>query len=350
MSSSTKPRSSGPINSAPERRRDLVTGQWFLLAAERAERPYEFLASADTHWSDSCAFCAGRESETTPTIASYPPPASSRHAHPWQVRVVDNLYPILTTDFAATALSAGTAASCSAPSWGRHEVIIESPLHQRQLTELDSAERFVIFDAYRDRLRSLRAESSLKSVLIFKNSGRDAGMSREHLHSQLVALPHVPPLLQLELDGASRFWDACQECVFCHLAAESQRDGRRLVLETDSLLAFCPFASRTAYEVWIQPKCHAGRYENCNDQVLVELAQIVAELLSKLSRCLGHFAYNYVLHTLPFDTCLEDHYHWHIEIIPRTSRLAGLEWGGGLLVNTVAPETAADRLRNSGER
>jgi UDPglucose--hexose-1-phosphate uridylyltransferase len=237
-------------------------------------------------------------------------------------------------------------ASCRSPAWGWHEVIIEAREHVRQMTELSVGHVEQIFSAYRARLAAHRKSPGCRAAMIFKNSGRDAGMSREHLHSQLVALSATPPLIALELAGAESFRAAHAQCVFCYLADQAREcQPARVIVETATLVAYCPFASRTAFEVWVQPREHAACFDVTSDKCLAELAQLVPDILRRLQCHLGSFAYNYVLHTLPFDTRREDHYHWHIEIIPRTSRLAGLEWGSGILVNTMAPEEAAARLR-----
>ncbi len=286
-------------------------------------------------------FCAGHEDETTPTIASYRLD-SARLSSPWQVRVVSNLYPA----FVLGPSQPNNDTVLQSASVGQHEVIIESPTHRRHLTELSLAEVQLVFAAYRDRLRSIRAEGHFGYALVFKNSGRDAGMSREHLHSQLVALPSAPPVACQELSGAKRFWSRRHQCVFCFLQQETRRQESRFVIETESMMAFCPFASRVPYETWVLPKEHRSCFEDASDAALRDVAATVLETIRRLQTCLGQVAYNYLLHTNPFDMPRQDHYHWHIEILPRTGRLAGLEWGTGLLINTVPPEVAAERLRS----
>jgi UDPglucose--hexose-1-phosphate uridylyltransferase len=224
-------------------------------------------------------------------------------------------------------------------------VVIESATHRRRLTELTHSEVELVFHAYRDRLSTIRRQGHYRYALIFKNSGRDAGMTREHLHSQLVALPEVPPLVRLELLGSVRFFRTHRRCAFCQLVDETTRDQRRVVLETETVLAFCPYASRVAYEVWVLPKRHEACFEQTDDRTLNAVARGVRDVVERLETRLGPLAYNFVLHSNPFDTTCQDHYHWHIEILPRTSRLAGLEWGTGLLVNTIQPEVAAEQLR-----
>ena len=349
MPNSMNPPSREPRRSASELRLDWITGQYFVLASERENRPNEFLRDADRPFAESCSFCAGREHETTATRFSYPPPRGGGHAHSWQVRVVENIYPI----FAGTNLGApqGVAAAelglehRRREATGDHFVLIESPLHRRQLIELQPVEVATIFRAYRDQIQQQRRRPNIESVLLFKNSGRDAGMSREHLHSQVIAWPYVPPILAWEVAGARRFFESRGECVFCALLAECVIESSRAVHLGDSIAAFCPYASRSAYEICVMPRTHAASFDLSTDDEIDELASVFYRTLMALNSCLGPVAYNYLLHTIPFHSSDIHQYHWHFEIIPRLNRLAGLEWGSGMLLNTVAPEHAAAKLR-----
>jgi UDPglucose--hexose-1-phosphate uridylyltransferase len=226
-----------------------------------------------------------------------------------------------------------------------HQVIIECPTHRRHLTELTAAEIEVVLHSYRDRLRAGQRAGQFAYGLIFKNSGRDAGMSREHVHSQFIGLPSIPPLAWMEVEGSRRFYQRRQRCVFCHLGDQASSEGDRLLCEGGAFLAYCPFASRVPYEMWIQPKRHEACFTDASDSSLQELATLLRQLLRRMESLLGRVAYNYLIQSRPFDSAHDDHYHWHIVILPRTNRLAGLEWGTGLLVNTVAPERAARDLR-----
>jgi UDPglucose--hexose-1-phosphate uridylyltransferase len=305
-----------------------------VLAAGRSLRPHDFAVSPTPAVAVArCPFCAGNEHQTPPTIAAYPAPEPGSAAA-WQVRVIDNLFPAF--------VPAGADAN-ERTALGRHEVIVECPDHRRQFTELSAAEAELVLRVYRDRLHAARLEQRETFALIFKNSGRDAGMSREHLHSQLIGLPQVPPRMQSELDGASAFWNAQQTCVFCQLSTEAQ-SSQRLVLSSPSVIAFCPYASRLPYEVWILPREHAASFELARDSLLREVADVLHCVLTGLQTRLGQVAYNYLIHSSPFDTCHQDHYHWHIEILPRTGHQAGWEWGSGVLINTVSPEVAAQEL------
>lgn len=346
MSSSTNPPSRESNKpSAPELRQDLVTGQWVIIAEQRARRPQSRLLPAELPPVRHCPFCHGNEQETPPPVASYPPPGGGAQADAWQLRVVPNLYPALLTN-AAWPPSRG-AATAGLPARGWHEVVIESPNHLQRLTDLDPEQATLVLQAYRDRLRVFATDACMVCGFAFKNCGRDAGMSLEHIHSQLVALPFLPPVLELELRGARKFWDQSGQCVFCYLSSSELQQQSRVVAQTDHFLAICPFASRAAYETWILPRFHEPRFEHIAAELLAELALLLQDILGRLEACLVHPAYNYVLHSSPFDTHSVDHYHWHFEIIPRIAHLAGLEWGTGVHINIVSPEAAARSLRET---
>jgi UDPglucose--hexose-1-phosphate uridylyltransferase len=263
----------------------------------------------------------------------------------WQLRVVPNLYPALLP--AAAWQPPDGIVTRAIPARGWHEVVIESPRHLRRLTELTPEAAALVLQAYRDRFRVFANDPQMACGLAFKNCGRQAGMSQEHIHSQLVALPFLPPVLETELLGARKFHQRSGQCVFCHLAESEQRDSVRLIRQTEHFLAICPYASRAPYETWVLPRHHWARFEQTPTTQLAEFAQLLQQMLRCLEDSLGHPAYNYVLHSCPFDTQWEDHYHWHFEIIPRIAHLAGLEWGTGVHVNIVSPEVAAQTLRES---
>lgn len=310
MPSSTNPQSPEPTQpSVPERRYDPISGRWVVIAENRTARPHDLPIKIDEPQLESCSFCAGRESETTEPVAVWAPTASPSHDHEWQVRVVPNLYPAFVP---AGSLTPDSPVIGKEHSLGLHDVVIESPQHQRRMTELTVAETRIVFEAYRGRLQDYAKADAIAYGFFFKNCGSAAGMSREHIHSQMVGLPFVPPVVQTELDNSKRFFLETGRCVFCDLIRRERDEKLRIVAESDQLIAFCPYASRFSYETWILPKKHLFFFEQTANDLLLELAQMVHEVLQGLEQELNRPAYNYLLHTNPFDTCRKDHYHWHI--------------------------------------
>ncbi len=347
MYSSTNPPSlESSTRSAPEFRQDPVTGQWVVIAVDRAQRPQAKLAAvADSNRDPNCPFCRGQEHETPPAVAVYSRDCPPLSPQDWQLRVVPNLYPALSRH--GDPIAAGQSQSSPIVAHGWHEVVIESPDHLQRLTELQPDQVALVLQAYQERFQVYAADPTIRCAIAFKNCGRDAGMSLEHIHSQLVALPFVPSVLAAELAGAAAFHSRHEGCVFCHLTEDEERQQIRLVNQTDHFLALCPYASRVPFEIWVLPRQHRARFERLPVGLRRELAELLRDVLRRLEESLAHPAYNYVVHTCPFDTRSEDHYHWHFEIIPRIAHLAGLEWGTGVYVNIVSPEAAAHTLRSA---
>jgi UDPglucose--hexose-1-phosphate uridylyltransferase len=266
----------------------------------------------------------------------------------WLVRVVPNKYPAVTADAAAypTCQPLSTAAAADPiPGFGRHEVIIESPRHLSSLSQLSSAEAELVFTAYRDRVRRLKAEGGYRYVQIFKNFGAAAGASLEHVHSQLLALPGVPEVVHQELISSEEYFVRHRRPLLVDLIEHELAQGTRIVAQSPRFVAFCPFASRFGYELWVAPRGHQSRFEAVEDGELGELARLLRDCAGCIERTIGAAAYNYFLHTQPFDTPAHDHYHWHIEIIPRLTKVAGFEWSTGCFINPYPPELAAAHLR-----
>lgn len=323
-----------------EFRQDVTTGRWVIIAENRSQRPEAFRVEKARQIVTPCPFCAGREEETPPASATYPP-----RADPWTVRVVPNKYP------AVEALSTGTPCPIDAErraraAAGAHEVIIESPRHVVSLSELNDDEVRWTFTAYRDRMASWYGDSRIGYVMIFKNARSGGGASLEHAHSQLVATTDVPPSVQTEVHLSGAHWQREGECLFCRLLNDELAAGERLVLATDRLVAFCPFAARFPYETWIAPRMHFARYDQVSDDVIFELSLMVRRLVSRVEARWPGIAYNFWIHTAPAGEGAESPFHWHLELVPRLTRLAGFELGGGYFINPVLPERAAAELRD----
>lgn len=197
----------------------------------------------------------------------------------------------------------------------------------------------------RDRTVELRKLPNIKYVLIFKNWGSEAGASIEHPHSQIIGLPVVPMRVMDELSGASKYFEFKERCVFCDIIQQELSDKTRIVAENDSFLAYMPFASRFPYESCIIPKEHTSYYVDVTKNQVNDLSTIIKDLFSLYKQSLGNIPYNFMFHTAPLSKSeTNNYYHWHIEVIPKLSTVAGFEWGSGFHINVVAPEDAAKHL------
>ena len=312
-----------------------------IVSTDLTRRPGQFLRVPVVAKTKSCQFCAGHEDETPPEVLSYRD--GSNH---WTLRVVPNKYPALRVEGAIEREGEGMFDKMS--GIGAHEVIIECPDHKISLADLTDKNVENLFWAFRDRILDLKRDIRLRYVLLFKNHGEGAGASLEHSHSQLIALPVVPVQVQDEIDGGLRYYKFKERCVYCDMLRQEAASGARVVLDTDEILVATPYASRFPFETWVIPRRHRSHFETADASMIQSLAWAVRATIRKLERVLELPAYNFLIHTAPVQEGPMEHYHWHLEIIPRLTKVAGFEWGAGFYINPTPPEEAAQFLRDAG--
>jgi UDPglucose--hexose-1-phosphate uridylyltransferase len=230
---------------------------------------------------------------------------------------------------------------------GAHEVIIESPNHNHSFADFSPKEMALVFKAYKERIIDLEKDLRFRYVMVFKNHGRAAGASLEHSHSQLIALPILPRMIVSELEGAQSHYKYKERCIFCDIIRQEIQQKERIVCENDGFITIMPFAPRTPFEMWILPKKHTSAFYTQNDGELYSLAELFSESLQRLCKCIPNVPYNYVLHTDPLRSGGLEYFHWHFEIVPKLTSIAGFEWGSGFYINPLPPEEAALFLRES---
>jgi UDPglucose--hexose-1-phosphate uridylyltransferase len=329
----------------PELRKDPVTGRWVIIAVERSRRPNDFIRQPVTIQGVSvCPFCPGNEERTPPELLAYRN-GTSPNSPGWTVRVVPNKFPALRVE--GDLDRAGEGLYDRMNGTGAHEVVIESPDHDKTLACLPEKQVEEVLWAYRDRLLDLKKDARLRYVIVFKNHGEAAGASLEHAHSQIIGLPIVPRQMLEELEGALRYHDYRERCIYCDIVRQESRDGSRVVLETDHFLAIAPYAPRFPFETWIVPRGHASHFESVEGPQMPNLAWVLRAVLRKMDKVLDHPAYNYVIHTAPVQEGAMTHYHWHIELIPKLTKVAGFEWGTGFYINPSPPEETAQFMREA---
>jgi UDPglucose--hexose-1-phosphate uridylyltransferase len=323
-------------------RTDPVTGRRVIIAADRAERPRDLRESVrDRADEEECPFCRGHESATPSAIDVYPEGSGSD----WQVRVVPNKYPAVTPGRTPPAPSDGELFE-EHDAVGRHEVIVETSDHVTGLHDLSDRQVERVVRAWRNRLVDLADDDALEYALLFKNQGAPAGASLEHVHSQLMALPTVPGLVAEELDGAADHHAEHGECVFCRMIDASFDSGERLVFADESMVVMAPYAPRFPFELMILPRDHSARFSSGAAADDRQVAAALRKTLERLDRALDAPPFNLVVHTAPLRSKELPHYHWHIEVIPTLSHIAGFEWGSGYHINPTPPEKSARRLRH----
>ncbi len=327
----------------PQLRKDPIVGRWVIIATDRAKRPLAPKLEAPSPQAKLCPFCAGQEAKTPNEILAYRKGDSEPNKPGWRVRVIPNKFPALQIEGDLNKRGEGIYDRMN--GIGAHEVIIECPHHEMSMANLSEENIREVFWVYRDRLVDLKKDRRLVYGMLFKNVGDAAGASLEHSHSQLIVTPIVPVNVKEEMTGAQEFFDYRGRCIFCDMVTQELSTEQRIVLDTPHFLAFAPFASRFPFETWILPKAHGSHFENIHKSEVDDLGTVLKTILMKQEVALDRPAYNYIIHTSPLDSQPLAHYHWHIEIIPRLTRVAGFEWGTGFYINPVPPEQAAGFLR-----
>jgi len=331
-----------------ELRKDPVTGRWVIIASERAGRPTDFVRERMLSSGGSCPFCYGSEDKTPPEVLAYRASNAPADSPGWRVRVVPNKYPALRIEGSLGRRAAGMYDLMNAI--GAHEVVIESPDHLAQMADLGAAQIAEVLWAYRERFLDLQRDSRFRYILIFKNQGPEAGATLEHTHTQIIATPVVPKRVNEELDGARAHYEQRERCIFCDLVAQELESGVRVVGQNAAFVAIAPFAARFPFETWILPLRHSATFETVSAADVHALAELLRQTLRRLRGALGDPAYNYVLHTAPArGDQVDEFYHWHLEIMPKLTRVAGFEWGSGFYINPTPPEVAAATLREAEE-
>lgn len=330
----------------PELRKDPITGRWVIIATERAKRPSDFVRDkVEIRGAGFCPFCYGNESKTPPEIIAYRGDGSTRNSPGWSLRVVPNKFPALGIEGSLNRQGEGLYDKMS--GIGAHEVVIETPDHQKTLATLSTRQIEDVLWAYRDRIIDLKKDRRFKYIMIFKNHGESAGASLEHTHSQLIALPVVPKRVREETDGAREYFNFRERCIFCDIIRQETESGIRVIADTPAFIAVAPFAPRFPFEIWIMPRVHQSAFEDSQKQEFEQLAVILKDMLMRLDKVLDYPAYNYIIHTSPIPETPNEHYHWHLEIMPKLTKIAGFEWGTGFHINPTPPEESAKFLREA---
>ncbi|MEA2030800.1 MAG: galactose-1-phosphate uridylyltransferase [candidate division Zixibacteria bacterium] len=328
----------------PQLRKDAVTGRWVIISKNRRRRPNSFESVPKRGPARLCPFCPGHEDSTPPEILAYRKSGTEPNQPGWSLRVFPNKYPALEVEGDLVREPHGLYDMMQGV--GAHEVIVETPDHSSDMAQMDeNAIRNVLW-VYRERMMDLERDRRLKYILVFKNHGSAAGASLEHSHSQLIATPIIPKKVLEEIKGSREYFEFKERCVFCDIVRQELVDKERIVNDYDSFIAIEPFAARFPFETWILPKTHQSSYLEMSEADFTVLAHAFKDILTRLKIALNDAPFNFVLHTRPVSKEHHEYYHWHFEIMPKLTKVAGFEWGSGFYINPTSPEEAAAYLRD----
>ncbi len=329
----------------PELRRDPIHGGWVIISTERSRRPSDFAPEERKTVGGFCPLCEGNEDRTPPEVFAFRENGTPPNSPGWSLRVVPNKFPALRIEGELNREGEGMYDKMN--GIGAHEVVIETPRHFETLSTLPIKAVEYVLLAYRERMIDLRRDQRLRYVMVFKNYGVAAGASLEHSHSQIIALPIIPTRVREEIEGAKNYFNYKDRCVYCDILRQELRDRRRVVYENQGFVSLTPFASRFPFETWILPKLHQPSFELMDVSLFPLAAEALSDILQRLKEVLEDPPYNYILHTSSSPEEDRDHYHWHFEIMPKLTKVAGFEWGTGFYINPTPPEEAAEYLREA---
>jgi UDPglucose--hexose-1-phosphate uridylyltransferase len=339
-----------------ELRKDYLLNRWVVIATERARRPTDFAKQKTENAQTAvCAMCVGNENMTPPAIMLYlkedgdlrkaQDPLTGERPKNWLIRCIPNLYPAFSPPKQPKDAAQIIKSECFGNAVGHHEVIVESPNHEEGPSEAELPQLELVIHAYIDRLRELSTKPYVRYVSIFRNYGQQAGASLSHAHSQVIATPIVPAMVQEELDASKEFYEKNGKCVFCDIL-EQESKSPRLIYDGLDFVVFAPYASINPMEFSIMPKKHAANILSLSDGELAALAKTLKASLRALKELVNDPPYNYGFH-LTVNQEADKYYHWHLDVYPKLSIWAGFEINTGIYINTVTPETAAESLRKT---
>jgi UDPglucose--hexose-1-phosphate uridylyltransferase len=328
-----------------ELRKDPVTGRWVIISTERRKRPTDFrLDPVRPTAGAACPFCDGHEHMTPRELLAVRRNGHAPNQPGWDLRVVPNQFPVLRVEGSLERQGEGLFDKMN--GIGAHEVIIETPRHDETLATMSDAHIEQVLWAARERVRDLKQDRRFRYIIIFKNHGAAAGASLDHSHSQLIALPIVPREVRDEVDGARLHFERKERCVYCDIVSQEAADRRRLIAENADMAAVAPYAPRFPFETWILPRRHQSLFEDTPRHEYASLARMLGDILRRMNKALEMPPYNLLIHSAPVVEKAAEYYHWHVEIIPKLTKIAGFEWATGFYLNPTSPEEAAQVLRD----
>jgi UDPglucose--hexose-1-phosphate uridylyltransferase len=337
-----------------EVRKDYLLDRWVVIATERGRRPTDFAKEREKTKTGVCPMCPGNEHMTPPAVLVYLKSGKGikktkdndgfRHKN-WLIRCIPNLFPAFAPPKKKFSRKQIVKSRNLVLAVGHHEVLVESPIHDEHLADAKISQLVYVVNAYIDRLRTLSAKPYVQYVSIFRNHGLEAGASLSHAHSQIIATPFVPNIIDKELNASKKFWNQNSKCVFCDIL-EKERDGPRLILENPQFLVFTPYASVNPLEFWIIPKKHEATILGLSQTEVKAFAETLKTCFKGLKQLVNDPPYNYGFH-LAINKDARDYYHWHLEVYPKLAIWAGFEKSTGVYINTMTPEAAAESLRKT---
>ena len=326
----------------PQLRQNIVTGEWVVIAPERAKRPNDFVIvdSVKSPVNAQCPFDVDGEQYKRENLKDFETDG---------IYVIPNKFPAFVEEPHAVSprtFKVEDAFYSAKPSLGGHDVVIVKD-HTLDLYNFPKKIWGELMRVTKNRYRYWRNDRNSEYTMAIYNEGRRAGASIIHPHAQIFASNIIPNQIHREVTGAQRYFENNGTCVFCDILAHEQKEKIRVIRETDHFVAFTFYAARFPFEVWIFPKRHIAHLEDESDTMMNEAGSIMQEAFELIGKTLKNPSANYFIHDLPNSSAHSDFFHWHIEIAPRIATYGGFEMGSGVVIDIMSPEDAAKYLLDS---
>jgi len=317
--------------------------KWVLFAPNRLKKLDEYNRNLPKINKDECPFDLGKENNTPKEIFRINDKKGN-----WKCRVVPNLYNVLSIEKEPIASRDGIFEKFE--GFGAHEVIIETPSHDKQMLDFTIDEFYYYLLTVQNRLKDLKKDQRLKYISIFKNSGVGAGASLPHSHSQLIALPFVPKKILNSFEYKKQYFLTKQRTLFDDIIYDERMQKKGIIYESAFFIAYLPYASEFPFEIIITSKVKKPSLIYFDDIFIKNLAEVLNFAMSKMKNRFGNFAYNMLINNSPFfdieEQNLANIYRFHIRIMPRLYQIAGFELNTGIYINPMLPENAVNILKN----
>ncbi|HEV7866797.1 MAG TPA: DUF4931 domain-containing protein [Chthoniobacteraceae bacterium] len=330
-----------------EIRQNKLTGEWVIIAPERAKRGGNLRQPGEAvpvpSYVATCPFCPGNEVDASDERFYVNDQTGN-----WALRSVINKFSVLSGSGELAPATESTVCGESVNGVGLHEVLVETRQHDLLPAFYPVEHVAQLVEAYRHRFHAFYQDPRVRHVIVFKNHGADAGASQQHPHSQIVGIPIVPGQVVERIERSRRFLEETGLCLACTIIAEERTQASRIIAENERFVAFIPYAALSPYHLWIFPKDHAACFSTESVETWKALSQILHLVLTKVYGLLGNAPFNLVIRALGPREAEAPHFHWYVSLVPRVNKIAGFELGTGMYVNPSSPEDRAQALRSAG--